>query len=199
MASGIRTIQGGSRRFSREFRLAVLETLDKGRTPDEVCLQFKITNREFGRVLAWRKNLLKIPERKAGHEERIAEVVKKTETIRERLYDKAVSAVSDSLSPIAKVIENNPILQGDGIDLLPTVVGHERNRGQNAVKVLEGLGDFRRGGDDIPREGPRQPLFNLPAGSHVAVRIEINTGGANGSDSARTENIVDAETVDAPV
>ena len=153
----------------------MLETLDKGRTPEEVRLQFKITHREFHRVLAWRKNIAKITERRAGHEKRIVEVVKKTETIRERLYAKAVSAVSDSLSPIAQVIENNPILQGEGIDFLPTVVGHERNRGQNAVKVLEGLGDFRRGGDDIPREGPRQPLFNLPPGSHVAVTLDITT------------------------
>lgn len=198
--TGIRTDPSGTRRFSREFRVSVLESLNKGLDEGKVRAQFGLTVREIKRILAWKKNIDLIPSRRKGHEERIAAIVEKDRTIRERLYEKAVSAVSDSLNPIETLIENNPVLTSgpDAMELLPTVVGHERNRGQNAIKVLEGLGDFRRAGDDVVREGPRQPLFNLPPGSHVAVRMEITTGEQNAS-SGSSKSIVEAEAVDTEV
>jgi hypothetical protein len=186
--NGIKVDSRGTRRFDREFRVSVLEFLDKDNSEDATCLQFHITKRELKRITAWKKNKNLVPYRK--------ELVETQKTLRARLYDKAVSAVSNSLDPIEMLIEKNPVLSGKGIELLPTVVGHERNRGQNAIKVLEGLGDFRRGGDDVPREGPRQPLFNLPPGSHVAVKMEITTGGNDASSGGRTESIIEAEAVD---
>ena len=126
--------------------------------------EFGLTLREMRVVLAgakWRR-------KRAAHIE--------GRSLRERLYERAVGAVEKSLAPIAEVIENNPLLTVEGMEHLATVVGHLKNSGQTAVKVLEGLGDFRKGGDEVPRDAPRQPMFNLPAGSHVAVTMEIRTG-----------------------
>ncbi len=189
----------GSRRFDREFRVSVLEYLETAKSENEACLKFHITKRELKRIMWWRKRVREVPWRK--------EMVAKEKTLRERLYERAVSSVAESLDPIEKIIESpvfKPKSPGEepelSIDFLPTAVGHLRNRGQNAIKVLEGLGDFRRAGDDIPSQGPRQPLFNLPAGSHVAVRLDITTSQEvmNGNNSTNDRNpAIEAEITDS--
>lgn len=172
---GIAVTAKGKRIFSSEFRVRVLEALDSGKGPDVVAAENKLTRRELGCIVAWRKNVKKAPERIA--------LVQRERGLRERLFEKAVGAVENSMEPVGKVIEGNPLLQGmRGMSHLPTVVAHLRNAGQTGVKVLEGLGDFRKGGDDVPRDAPRQPLFNLPPGSHVAVTVDISTSKGEISD-----------------
>ncbi len=180
---GIKVLPTGKRMFDRGFRVKVLEAVDGGSELETVRAGFGLTNRELGRILAWRKRVSKVPE--------VVALAIKERGLRERLYEKAVRASEESLEPMEQVLEA-PELQGKaGRKLLPLAVTHLRNRGQNAVKVLEGLGDFRRGGDDIPRELPRHPMFNLPPGSHVAVSVEISTGNEEPKDGMAGKRIIE--------
>ena len=162
---GVCIVRKGRPVLTAEKQVEILKRMEESGDFLGVKAEFGLTLREMKLVLMggkWRR-------KKAAHSE--------ARSLRERLYERAVGAVEQSLAPIAEVIENNPLLlEEKGMEHLPTVVGHLKNSGQTAVKVLEGLGDFRRGGDEVTRDVPRQPLFNLPAGSHVAVTVEISTG-----------------------
>jgi hypothetical protein len=162
---GIKVLSTGKRMFDRGFRLKVLEEIDACSDLDKVAAQFKITKRELGRIVAWKKQVAMAPER-------IAEV-EKEKSLRERLYEKAASAAADSLEPLETFIKRSPFLSGEGIKHLPVAVNHLRSRGQSAVKIMEGLGDFRRGSEDSARDIPRVPLFNLPPGTQVDVSVNI--------------------------
>ena len=163
------------REFSPEFKIKVLEYLDRGGEVDDCCIKYELRRPELLRIVRGRME--------PGRNLRLAGIVEKAKenTLRTRLFERAVQAVEDSMDPLERVIEKSPPAVSRYMEeLLPTAVAHLRNRGQNAIKVLEGIGDFRRGGDDIPRPALRQPLFNLPAGTHVAVQIDVTTGGNNG-------------------
>ena len=170
-----------TRIFSRAFRLRVLSALEErgDGAAEAIRGEFKLTRPEWKRILSG-EAILDAARNKALA---MLEMKEREENMRDRLYERAVRAAADSLDPIEEVIAASPFLNTkQGMAHLATAIGHLRNRGQNAVKVLEGLGDFRRGGDEVPREAPRQPLFNLPPGSRVAVSLDIRTGGGNGTD-----------------
>lgn len=182
--------RGKSKRrvFDSEFRIKVLEYLDRGGDFEQCRRDFELT----------RGDILKIVQgRTARVQGRASELVGgiNEQAVRTRLWDRAMIAAEDSLDPIERVIEKSTLLrQPRGLEFLATVAMHTKNRGQNATKVLEGIGVFRRGGDDIPRDIPRRPLFNLPANAHVAVKFELTTGESNGSSDSRT---IEAERIDS--
>ena len=184
-------------KFPEEFRLQVLEFLDSNHTPDATCLKFNIN---LGELHAIVRHHVRKPDG-AG---RLTGIIPahQQQRLRERLYEKAVRAAEDALDPIDDMVEKTRLLQNDA-DLrhLGVTVLHNKARGFSAVKVLEGLGDFRRAGDDVPRDGPRQPRFNLPAGAHVAVTLDITTKELPDASNGRSQKVIEAgaETVDAEV
>ena len=193
---GIRLDENGTRRFNRAFRVSVLGFLNQNPDKDAACRNFKITKRELARILVWKKHV-------DGRLKYLRPVAKDV-SLRERLYEKALASVEKSFDEISDIIEANPILQDEkGLEFLPTVVSHLKNRGQNAIKLLEGTGDLRKSGDDLPNQGPRVPMFTLPPGSHVAVTI--TTGETNeterfiGRGSTESPSQIRNETVDAEV
>lgn len=139
---------GGRIIFARSFRIRVLEFLTSGGSKQRAMQEFKLTHPQLQRILDG--------EGGAGKPKpsviKLEQAIIKEKTLRDQLYQKAVDATAAALD-----------------------FNDDYRRGVIGVKVLEGLGDFRRAGDEIPREVPRQPLFNLPPGSHVA--IEIRTSG----------------------
>lgn len=162
--------------------MKVLEYLDRGGELEECRRKFELTRGDVLTIIRNRSLRLKSGGRMAEMAEISSEHV-----VRTRLWDKAMNAVEDSLDPLERAIEKSPALsQPHSPVLMGIAINHLKNRGIIGTKVLEGIGDFRRGGDDVPREIPRRPLFNLPPGAHVAVRMEITTGEQNGSSNTRT-------------
>lgn len=180
--NGIRTTKSGKRQFNREFRVAVLESLEKTSSEDATCLEFHITKQELKRIISWKGHLSRVASRKA--------LVKAEAGVRERLFEKAMLGAESSLVPLEKIAQSKLVQEDPKI--LPHAINHLKNRGLIAVKVLEGLGDFRKGGDDVPREGPRQPMFILPEGAEVSVSLDIRTKGDR-DGSRRKETVIEAE------
>lgn len=192
---GIRVDRDGVRRFDREFRVKVLEFLLKNPDKNEACRKFYISKRELARIIVWKRHT-------DFHARTQRKLPSKEVTLRGRLYEKAVQSVDKSFDEIDEVVAANPILQQkNGIEFLPTVVNHLKNRAQNAIKLLEGTGDLRRAGDDLPNQGARVPMFTLPAGSSVAVTITTGENHAQarviGSGSTRKALEAGDEAVDA--
>lgn len=161
------------RHFKVDFCIDVLEFLDRGGSENDACMGYHISKPELKSIICWRKRRSEVTGRKMTH-------IYANE-LRSRLLDRAVESIEDSLDPIDRVVKKNEIL-ADDLEYLPTVVNHLKNRGQNAIKVLEGLGDFRRAGDDLPvGDGQRRPLFTLPPGARVAVTLEM-TGGTDAAN-----------------
>ena len=169
------------RKVTRALKTRLLEALDKGGSIERAAAGCGRTYKEAQGILAARG------VRKEGTP---GPALQMEGDLRKRLYEKAVVALEKSLEPVEQVIARNALLQTPkGLQFfLASVITHLKNTGFTAVKILEGLGDFRKGGDEVVKEIPRQALFQLPAGSHVAVRMEITTGKGevkDGSDGRR--------------
>ena len=179
---------------NREFIIKVLEFLHSSGSYEETRNKFGLSGRQLLKIVHQGIKAPDGPGRLGGivgaHQEN---------AVRHRLHEKAVKSVEAGLAPVEEIIENSELLSNDAeLRWLPVTLFHTKNRALAGVKVLEGLGDFRKGGDDIPRDIPRQPLFHLPPGSDVAITVDIKTKGELNASSGKTiEGTV--ESVDAEV
>ena len=136
------------------------------------CKALMVTQKEIGKVLAWKRRVAQVPEVKA--------IAAKNAELREELAHKswkaAIRSQEDPKELLAGFIEwcrdnGHTSVDKDGnarYDLMGDYVALLRGQGISAPRMLEGLGEM---GPEKQEGSERPALFNLPPGTQVDMRI----------------------------